>query len=122
ADARFERYFADAPLAIATVDEAGRIYETNRLFQNLFAAFPAPGDHNLSEVIAESDLAEILGRINAVLAGDIQAAPMDVRLRKGDAQAQPHVHRVERGDGEAPRALPYLLEVPDQRNPEMQCT
>ncbi len=120
ADARFERYFADAPLAIATVDEAGRIYETNRLFQNLFAAFPAPGDHNLSEVIAESDLAEILGRINAVLAGDIQAAPMDVRLRKGDAQAQLYVHRVESGDGAAPRAMLYLIDVTDQKNLEMQ--
>src|SRR5215470_12586248 len=88
AEVRFVRFFHNAPMAIATVDQAGRIVRTNapfaRLFQGLLKGdmMPAEG-RSLLAVIAERDRGD-RGGLEAAIAraavgqGDI--TPVDAAL------------------------------------------
>ncbi len=121
ADERFHRYFAEAPLGIATVDRHGRVIECNQLFQKYFPIYSEPGRHSLSEIISEPDLVEALNRIQDAVQRDAVPSPVDVRFKgEREKQAQLYVHRIDEGGTAEPRVVLYLIDVTDQKNLEVQ--
>ncbi|MDA5193237.1 response regulator [Govanella unica] len=119
--ARFRRYFADAPLGIATVDLTGQVYASNNLFQNIFSAGGGAGGQLLSEIIVAVDLPDVLARIREAIEKGGVPAPVEVRfMGSGEKQAQLYVHRLESGAGLDERAVLYVIDTTDQKNLEMQ--
>ncbi|RMF10190.1 MAG: response regulator [Alphaproteobacteria bacterium] len=120
ADMRFERYFSEAPVGIATVDADGRIFESNQVFQSLL---PRTGDDvtRLSDILVAEDVDEALKGIAEVLDSGRLATPIDVRFRNpADRQGQLFIHRMNQIDGEGERAILYLIDTTEQKNLEMQ--
>src|SRR5215471_4616498 len=126
AEVRFVRFFHNTPMAIATVDRAGRIARTNAPFAKLHhgilkgEAQPAEGRSILSAV-SEADrplLAEMIARaadgqgdigsVDATLAGD------------GKRSARLYVCAVEEDDRDGEAAIIYAIETTDQRALEAQ--
>jgi len=126
AEVRFVRFFHNTPMAIATVDRAGRIARTNAPFAKLHhgilkgEAQPAEGRSILS-VISEADrplLAEMIARA-ADGQGDI--GPVDAALvGEGKRSARLYVCAVEEDDRDSEAAIIYAIETTDQRALEAQ--
>jgi two-component system cell cycle sensor histidine kinase/response regulator CckA len=126
AEVRFVRFFHNTPMAIATVDRAGRIARTNAPFAKLHhgvvkgEAQPAEGRSILS-VISEADrplLAEMIARA-ADGQGDI--GPVDATLAgDGKRSARLYVCAVEEDDRDGEAAIIYAIETTDQRALEAQ--
>src|ERR1700747_1871843 len=126
AEVRFVRFFHNTPMAIATVDRAGRIARTNAPFAKLHhgivkgEAQPAEGRSILSAV-SEADrplLAEMIAR-----AGDGQGdiGPVDATLAgDGKRSARLYVCAVEEDDRDGEAAIIYAIEMTEQRALEAQ--
>jgi two-component system, cell cycle sensor histidine kinase and response regulator CckA len=126
AEVRFVRFFHNTPMAIATVDRAGRIARTNAPFAQLHhgivkgEAQPAEG-RSILAVVSEADrplLEEMIARaadgqgdigsVDATLAGD------------GKRSARLYVCAVEDDDRDGEAAIIYAIETTDQRALEAQ--
>jgi len=126
AEVRFVRFFHNAPMAIATVDRAGRIARTNAPFAKLQhgvlkgEAQPAEG-RSILAVVSDADrplLAEMIARA-ADGQGDI--GPVDATLAgDGKRSARLYVCAVEEGDRDSEAAIIYAIETTDQRALEAQ--
>jgi two-component system cell cycle sensor histidine kinase/response regulator CckA len=126
AEVRFVRFFHNTPMAIATVDRAGRIARTNAPFAQLHhgilkgEAQPAEG-RSILAVVSEADrplLAEMIARA-ADGQGDI--GPVDTTFAgDGKRSARLYVCAVEEDDREGEAAIIYAIETTDQRALEMQ--
>jgi two-component system, cell cycle sensor histidine kinase and response regulator CckA len=126
AEVRFVRFFHNTPMAIATVDRAGRIARTNAPFAKLQhgvlkgEAQPTEG-RSILAVVSDADrprLAEMIARaadgqgdigsVDATLAGD------------GKRSARLYVCAVEEDDRDGEAAIIYAMETTDQRALEAQ--
>jgi two-component system cell cycle sensor histidine kinase/response regulator CckA len=126
AEVRFMRFFQSTPMAIATVDKAGKIWRTNALFARLFP--DALGQDKRQEgTSARSILASVSDRdreplesaIRQAAAGQSEVAAVDAALTgNGERYGRFYVSPVEEGDGEA--AIVYVLETTGQRMLENQ--
>jgi len=126
AEVRFVRFFHNTPMAIATVDRAGRIARTNAPFAKLQhgvlkgEAQPAEG-RSILAVVSDADrplLAEMIARA-ADGQGDI--GPVDATLAgDGKRSARLYVCAVEEGDRDSEAAIIYAIETTDQRALEAQ--
>src|SRR5207302_802372 len=125
AEVRFVRFFHNTPMAIATVDRAGRIARTNAPFAKLQhgvlkgEAQPAEG-RSILAVVSDADrplLAEMIARA-ADGQGDI--GPVDATLAgDGKRSARLYVCAVEEGDRDSEAAIIYAIETTDQRAREV---
>jgi len=121
AEVRFVRFFHNTPMAIATVDRAGRIARTNAPFAQLQhgvlkgEARPAEG-RSILAVVSDADrplLAEMIARA-ADGQGDIGA--VDATLAgDGGRSAQIFVCAVEEDDRDGEAAIIYAIETTEQR-------
>ena len=123
AEVRFMRFFQNTPMAIATVDRAGRIADSNAKFAQLFhSAFriEAAGDRSILTVVTERDRAALEAAIRQAADGLGDIAPVDTALSgKGERFATFFVTAAEdRTEREA--AIVYALETTAQRTLENQ--
>src|SRR5215467_8460258 len=128
AEVRFVRFFHNTPMAIATVDRAGRIARTNAPFAKLQhgvlkgEAQPAEG-RSILAVVSDADrplLAEMIARA-ADGQGDI--GPVDATLAgDGKRSARLYVCAVEEDDRDGEAAIIYAIETTDQRALQDQIT
>lgn len=117
---RFEQFFNDAPVAIATADAEGNLKEFNRLFQSLIVDDGSSKGRSLSEILSSEDLRTVLERLSSALKGDQKAPPLDVHLRRDPgATGQLYIHSVADGDEDS-SAILYLIDTTEQKNLEMQ--
>lgn len=117
---RFEQFFNDAPVAIATADAEGNLKEFNRLFQSLIVDYDPSKGHRLSEILSSEDLRTVLERLSSALKEDHKAPPLDVHLRRNPgATGQLYIHSVADGAGDS-SAILYLIDTTEQKNLEMQ--
>ncbi len=113
AEVRFARFFNQTPMAIAAVNEAGRIVRANAAFAKLCP--PAHETRNLYNGVAERDHEMLKNALAAAIAGKSEIVPVDATL-SGD---KPHSARFfvstaeDLGDGT--RANIYALDITEQR-------
>jgi two-component system cell cycle sensor histidine kinase/response regulator CckA len=120
AEIRFMRFFHHTPMAIATVDKAGRIVRTNPLFARLFHnVLSADGStRSIAAVVAERDRAALAEAIAAAASGKGDIAPIDAALAGDERFARFYVTAVEEEDRDQEAAIVYALETTAQRELE----
>jgi two-component system cell cycle sensor histidine kinase/response regulator CckA len=127
AEVSFARFFNNTPLAIATIDKAGRIARTNAPFARLTrkpasegAAREAPV-RTIAGHVAERDRGAVEALIRRAAEGRTESAPIDVALAVGvDRHAKLFVVPVPDSDRDDEAAIVYALEVTEQRQLETQ--
>jgi two-component system cell cycle sensor histidine kinase/response regulator CckA len=126
AEVRFIRFFHNAPMAIATVDKAGKIARANAPFARLFHgvlrgdAVPAEG-RSLLTVVADADRPALEAAIKRAADGQGDVAPVDASLAgPGDRSARLYVSAVDEGERDAEAAIVYAIDMTEQRALELQ--
>jgi two-component system cell cycle sensor histidine kinase/response regulator CckA len=123
AEVRFMRFFQNTPMAIATVDQQGRIADSNARFARLFhPAFKAEGDRSILAVVAERDRGALEAAIRKAAEGQGEIAPVDAALDgPGERFASFFVTAIEEeGERDREAAIVYALETTQQRTLESQ--
>src|SRR5205085_8612755 len=126
AEVCFVRFFHNTPMAIATVDKAGKIARANAPFVRLQhgvikgEALPAEG-RSILTVVADQDRAALEAAIGRAADGQGDIAPVDVALA-GDSKrsARFYVSAVEDDETEGEAAIVYAIETTEVRDLEKQ--
>jgi two-component system, cell cycle sensor histidine kinase and response regulator CckA len=126
AEVRFVRFFHNTPMAIATVDKAGRIARTNAPFARLHhgivkgEAQPAEG-RSILAAVSEGDRPLLEAMIARAADGQGDIGPVDATLAgDGKRSARLYVCAVEEDDRDSEAAIIYAIETTDQRALEVQ--
>jgi two-component system cell cycle sensor histidine kinase/response regulator CckA len=122
AEVRFLRFFQHTPMAIATVDKAGKIARTNPLFARLFqGVLQGPeGDRSILSVVVERDRATLDAALSGAFDGQGDIAPVDAALAgDGERWGRFYVSAVEE-ERDTEAAILYVLETTEQRKLENQ--
>ncbi len=133
AEVRFMRFFQSTPMAIATVDKAGKVARTNALFARLFQSTLKDGVQNKSNdkskgdtrsilaVVAERDREPLEAAIRQAAEGQSDVPPVDAALiGNNDRWGRFYVSAVEEAERDAEAAIVYVLETTGQRTLENQ--
>jgi two-component system cell cycle sensor histidine kinase/response regulator CckA len=123
AEVRFMRFFQSTPMAIATVDKAGRIARTNALFARMFQSTlkEIGEDRSILAVVAERDRPALEAAIRRAAEGRGDIAPVDAALAgQGESWGRFYVSPVEEEERDGEAAIVYVLEITDQRTLENQ--
>jgi two-component system cell cycle sensor histidine kinase/response regulator CckA len=119
AEVRFMRFFQNTPMAIATVDRAGRIARSNARFASAFEGALRTDDRSILAVVAERDRAALEAAIRQAAEGHGEIAPVEAALAgQNERWASFFVLGVEDGDSDAEAAIVYALETTAQRTLE----
>src|SRR6266850_5696093 len=126
AEVRFVRFFHNTPMAIATVDKAGKIARANAPFVRLQhgvikgEALPAEG-RSILMVVAEHDRKALEAAIAKAADGQGDIAPVDAALSgEGHRSARFYVSAVEDEEAEGEAAIVYTIETTEVRDLEKQ--
>src|SRR5438270_2158512 len=126
AEVRFVRFFHNTPMAIATVDKAGKIARANAPFVRLQhgitkgEALPAEG-RSILTVVADHNRAALEAAISKAADGQGDIAPVDVALAgEGNRSARFYVSAVEDEEAEGEAAIVYTIETTEVRDLEKQ--
>jgi two-component system cell cycle sensor histidine kinase/response regulator CckA len=122
AEVRFMRFFQSTPMAIATVDKAGRIARTNALFARLFHATLKEGEaRSILAVVSERDCDALEAAIRRAAEGQGDVAPVDAALTgNGERWGRFYVSPVEEEERDTEAVIVYVLEITSQRTLENQ--
>ncbi|MFL5170509.1 MAG: cell cycle histidine kinase CckA, partial [Microvirga sp.] len=127
AEVRFARFFNATPIAIATVNRAGRVVRSNGSFARLFGMLPRTGANgegrSIVETVAERDRERIAAALASVAEGRGELPPMDLALagepsRSARLWLSPANEGEAEAEGEA--AILYGLDISEQRQLEQQ--
>jgi two-component system cell cycle sensor histidine kinase/response regulator CckA len=123
---RFVRFFHNTPMAIATVDKAGKIARANAPFVRLQHgitkgdAQPAEG-RSILTVVAEQDRAALEAAIARAANGQGDIAPVDGALAgEASRSARFYVSAVDEGEQDGEAAIVYTIETTEVRELEKQ--
>ena len=111
AEVRFMRFFQHTPMAIATVDKAGRIARSNARFAAAFERLLKPGERSILSVIAERDRSALEAAIAKASEGHGDIAPVEAALAEGDRWANFFVSAVDEEERDGETAIVYALET-----------
>ena len=120
------RFFHNTPMAIATVDKAGRIARTNAPFARLFRACSRamrcpPRVARSSPRWPSATAAALEAAIAKAADGQGDIAPVDAALAgEGSRSARFYVSAVEEGERDGEAAIVYAIETTEQRALEAQ--
>ncbi len=129
AEVRFARFFHNTPMAIATVDRAGRIVRNNALFAHLFQSVlkgeAGPQGRVIRSVAADGDRTALDGALLAAANSHGDIAPIDAALAGGDSGdekrwARFYVTPVDDGERDSEAAIVYAIETTEQRKLQYQ--
>ncbi len=118
AEVRFMRFFQNTPMAIATVDKAGRIARSNARFASAFEDL-LKGDRSIFTVVNERDRTALEAAIAKAASGQGDIAPVEAALAGfGERWANFFVSAVEDEERDGEAAIVYALETTAQRTLE----
>ena len=121
AEVRFMRFFQSTPMAIATVDKAGKISRTNALFARMFPGALRATAARSSPPCPSATASRLESAIRQAAAGQSEVAPVDAGLSgSGERYGRFYVSPVEEEDRDAEAAIVYVLETTGQRSLENQ--
>jgi len=119
AEVRFARFFNNTPVAIATIDQDGRIGSMNASFIRLFGAFCTPSN-SIFGVVADSERVKFTNEIRSAL--DFRAGTREVEAVLAGTEprsARFYITPVDATeDGEA--AIVHAIDITQQRTLEAQ--
>jgi two-component system cell cycle sensor histidine kinase/response regulator CckA len=119
AEVRFMRFFQNTPMAIATVDKAGRIARSNARFASAFESLLKGDERSIFAVVAERDRSAFEAAIRRAAEGHGDIAPVEAALiGAGERWANFFVSAVEEEDRDGEAAIVYALETTAQRTLE----
>jgi two-component system cell cycle sensor histidine kinase/response regulator CckA len=125
AEVRFMQFFHNTPMAIATVDQQGRIVRSNALFARLFnpvLAGEGPDGRSILAVIAERDRSALEAAIRRAADKQGEIAPVDAAVGgAGDRSARFYVTAVEEQHNHE-AAIVYAIETTEQKDLENKFT
>jgi two-component system, cell cycle sensor histidine kinase and response regulator CckA len=119
---RFHRFFEDAPVGIALLDEDARVIEGNRSFHAMVGGTTAVAGRPFLELMAPGDRADAEARLLAALAGEADPAPFDVRL-EGEGRESVgslFVNRFEYAHDRPAGLIVHALDTTEQKRLEVQ--
>jgi two-component system cell cycle sensor histidine kinase/response regulator CckA len=126
AEVRFVRFFHNTPMAIATVDKAGKIARANAPFARLQHgvtrgdAQPAEG-RSILAIVAEPDRAALEAAIARAASGQGDIAPVDAALGgEASRSARFYVSAVDETEQDGEAAIVYTIETTEVRELEKQ--
>ena len=119
AEVRFMRFFQNTPMAIATVDKAGRIARSNARFASAFEDMLKGDERSILAVVAERDRPVLEAAIRKAGEGQGDIAPVEAALAgSSERWASFFVSAVEEEDRDGEAAIVYALETTAQRTLE----
>ncbi|MCB8838146.1 cell cycle histidine kinase CckA [Aurantimonas sp. VKM B-3413] len=122
AEARFTRFFNSSPMAIAALDETGRVVRSNAAFRQLFGSGAANGEAAVETGIRENGRESLRTAVRAAAAGKAGILPVDAEI-EGDKprSVRIYVSAVPRVGPEADEsAILYGVDITEQRVLEEQ--
>jgi two-component system cell cycle sensor histidine kinase/response regulator CckA len=124
AKARFSRMFHATPIAIATVDERGRIGDTNAAFARMFSRAGEQyeaGEMALADVVAEDDKSALANALDAARSGKVVIEPVDLVFGDNDERSgRFYFSATPAIDGEDAAVLMHAIDTTEQRELELQ--
>jgi len=124
-EARFQRFFDDAPIGIALADHARCLTEWNSAFEQLVGeAGDELAGRPIAQVLTERNPGTIDARLSGVLAGEEVEGPLDVlvRGRRGDLSLLLFAKRLENGPDEPAGLILQFIDQTGQKKLEAQFT
>jgi two-component system cell cycle sensor histidine kinase/response regulator CckA len=119
AEVRFMRFFQNTPMAIATVDKAGRIARSNARFASTFEGLLKGDERSILSAVVDRDRSTLEAAIAKAASGQGDIAPVDAALAgSGERWATFFVSAVEEEDRDGEAAIVYALETTAQRTLE----
>ncbi len=122
---RFQRFFEDAPVGIALLDETARIVECNRTFNTMVdGSFDSLRGRPLLELVAPRHREIAQARLNGALAGQADPSPFAVRLAGAahEIVASLFVNRFEQAQGRPAGLILHALDTTEEKRLEVQFT
>jgi two-component system cell cycle sensor histidine kinase/response regulator CckA len=126
AEVRFMRFFHNTPMAIATVDKAGKISRTNglfaRMFHNTLKGRGSQGEEpSILSVVGERDRQALEAAIREAGEGQGEIAPVEAAF-EGEPERWAHffISAIEEKERDSEAAIVYALETTDRRRLESQ--
>jgi two-component system cell cycle sensor histidine kinase/response regulator CckA len=125
AEVRFMRFFHNTPMAIATIDKAGKIARSNALFARMFQGLLKDGgeDRSIFSVISERDRGALEATIRNAAEGRSDIAPVDAALAgRAERFGRFYVSAIEEEERDGEAVIVYALETTEQRSLHDQFT
>jgi two-component system cell cycle sensor histidine kinase/response regulator CckA len=119
---RFQRFFANAPVGIALLDQEGRLDEVNRALGELFAtpSGELAGKELVRFLSAESQ-GEVSLKIAAAAKGQVIPRPVEVRVSgPRDKSASLFISRLGAAEEGEARVILYFIDTSEQKSLETQ--
>jgi two-component system cell cycle sensor histidine kinase/response regulator CckA len=125
AEVRFMRFFNNTPMAIATVDQSGKIARSNGLFARLFHGLLKQGPRSeassILSVVTDRDRVALEAAIGKAAKGQGDIEPVEATLSgAGERSATFYVTPTEDNEDVAEAAIVYALETTERRKLEHQ--
>jgi two-component system cell cycle sensor histidine kinase/response regulator CckA len=125
AEVRFARFFNSTPIAIATLNRAGRVVRSNGAFARLFGTLPRTGGggegRSILETVAERDRPAIEQALTAASEGRGDLPPLDFALTgEASRSARVWLSPVSEAEAEGESTMLYALDITEQRQLEQQ--
>jgi two-component system, cell cycle sensor histidine kinase and response regulator CckA len=119
---RFQRFFEDAPIGIALLDENIQVAECNRAFLAMIGSqLPDILGRPLADLIHRSQRTEVINRLGAALGGSETAMPVEVKLRGArELVAQLYARRLAAGPAGSAGLILHFIDLTEQKNLEVQ--
>jgi two-component system cell cycle sensor histidine kinase/response regulator CckA len=118
AEVRFARFFNNAPIGIAILDEGGTVNGANPAFARIFAGRGVVG-MPLGEVVDDESRAALGALITRAAAGQAAITPLDVAFGDGRT-GQVYLSRIEDDRDGSTGLLAYTIDTTEQRSLEAQ--
>ncbi len=124
ARARFSRMFHATPIAIATVDERGRIGDTNAAFARMFSRAGEPyeaGEMALADVVGDDNKSALVKALEAARSGQGVIDPVDLVFGENDERSgRFYFSTTPAADGEEAMVIVHAIDTTEQRELEVQ--
>ncbi len=124
AEIRFARFFHSAPIAIITIDRAGRIRKSNASFARMFGAAGERQAESGAQIIdlVDADSRDALEKaIESALSGQVLIEPVEAMFGDDNGRnGRLFVSPVEQDDMSEEAAIVYAVDATEQRALEVQ--
>ncbi len=124
AEVRFARFFHSAPIAIATVDEHGRIGSANGAFARMFnsgTGLQVVQGISIFDLVGQEEREDLGRDLAAAKEGQISKTPVEITLgMDGERNGRLFVSPIDRVPGESEAAIIYAIDTTEQKALEIQ--
>jgi two-component system cell cycle sensor histidine kinase/response regulator CckA len=119
---RFQRFFANAPVGIALLDQDGRLEEANRTLAELLGVSQAEAIHKtLASFLSPEDRGTVAALLASAADGHVAARPVEVRLQGSrERTVALFVSRLGSDEGNEGGLILHFIDTTEQKSLEVQ--